>query len=77
MCIDPQLLSQPIVLLIRDESLCLSIVNISLSSVIASPNVCSITLVQGTIESEHCISLGKEEAYLLEDRSSVENMAPT
>jgi hypothetical protein len=77
MCIDPQLFSQPIVPLIRDESLCPSIASISPSSAMASPNAFSITSVQGTIESEHCMSLDKEEAHLLEDGSSVGDIAPT
>jgi hypothetical protein len=77
MCIDPQLFSQLTVPLIRDESLCSSIASISPSSAMASPNACSITSVQGTIESERCMNFDIEEAHLLEDRSSVEDMAPT
>jgi hypothetical protein len=43
----------------------------------ASLNAYSIISVQGTIESEHCMSLDKEVAYLLEDGSSVKDIAPT
>ena len=73
-CIDPQLFSQQTAPLIRDEPLYSSI---SPSSAMASPNVYSITSAQGTIESEHCVNLDKEEAYLLEDGSSVEDIALT
>ena len=77
MCIDPQLFSQPDVPLIGDESLCSSIASISPSSAMASPNTCSITSVQGSVESEQCMSLDKEETYPLGHGSFVGNIAPT
>lgn len=72
-CIDPQLLPQPNVPLIRDESLCSSVSSISLSSAMASPDTCSPTSAH--TGAEHYMGLDKEEAY--PSRNSIEDIAPT
>jgi hypothetical protein len=67
--IDPQLLSQPVVSHLRDESPCLS----SDSTTFTGPRR-PITPAHNIIE--HCISLDKEGAHSLEHGSSVEKIDP-